>query len=68
MAKKKKPRVKQKSGGTLEAALDGLGVIEKDVAKVRSTLRKFLDRAENLLSGVDFVLPRKPPHGKKPKK
>jgi hypothetical protein len=65
MAKKNKSDTKQKASGTLEAALKGLRVIEKDVAKVRGNLRKFLDRAEDLISGVDFVVPRKGPKRKK---
>jgi len=65
MAKKKKPGAKHKSRGELKTALEGLGVIEKDVAKVRANLRKFLVQAEDLISGVEFVVPRKGPKRKK---
>jgi hypothetical protein len=60
MANKKKPGAKHRRRGELEAALEGLGVIEKDVAQVRVNLRKFLDQAEKLVSGNEFVIRRHP--------
>ena len=49
MAKKKRPsRIRQ--------SLRGLEDIEKDLAKVRKNLRKFLDEAEQILSGHPWVV------------
>jgi 2,3-bisphosphoglycerate-independent phosphoglycerate mutase len=70
MANKKKPRAKHKGRGQFEAALEGLGAIEKDVAKVRANLRKFLEQAEKLVSGNEFLITRvtKTSRRKKPPK
>jgi hypothetical protein len=57
MAKKKKPRGKQKSRAELDAAFERLGVIEKDVAKVRANLRKYVIKAEKVMSGIGYHLP-----------
>ncbi len=50
MAKKKKRGGEQNSRAELDAALEALGIIEKDVAKVRANLRKFLDQPLHILS------------------
>jgi hypothetical protein len=67
MANKKRPGAKHKSRGQFEAALEGLGTIEKDVAKVRANLRKFLEQAEKLVSGNEFLITRVTKHPRRHK-
>jgi hypothetical protein len=44
MAKKERPRAIQLARKPLEKALKELGVVERDLARVRENLRKFLHR------------------------
>ena len=44
MAKKKKPGRNGKTSETLRKAFKELGVIEKDLERVRENLRRFLNR------------------------
>ena len=64
MAKKKKAGALTKSFQGLDRGLKGLGVLEKDLDKVRKNLRKFLDRADKLLSGPS-TKQSKVPRGKR---
>lgn len=60
MAYKKSPTAKnKKKTGELQAAMEELGVIEKDVGKVRANLKRFLEQSERLLSGAEFKVPTK---------
>lgn len=62
MAKKKKRGGKRDGHRELHGAIEELEVVEKDVARVRENLRKFLIDAEKVLGGPIFRLyPTKPP-------
>ena len=66
MAKTKKPR---SSKTTLKSDLKKMGVIEKDLDRVKDNLQKFLDRV-HILSWEPYLKGRegKPTKGKKPPK
>ncbi|MDB6100547.1 MAG: hypothetical protein JWO52_546 [Gammaproteobacteria bacterium] len=63
MAKKKKRGGKRESRRDLHGAIEALEVVEKDVARVRANLQKFLVEAETILDGgpIFRLYPTKPP-------
>jgi hypothetical protein len=64
MAKNKKQGAKREGHRELRGAIEKLHVVEKDVARVRENLRKFLIEAEEILSGGPIFkrpAPRPPP-------
>ena len=65
MAKKKKRPGKRKGGGELQAALEALEIVEKDVARVRENLWTFLLGSEKYRSGGSHFLPVRPRPPKK---
>jgi hypothetical protein len=58
MAKKQKRGGSQKGFAGLEAGLKRLGVVAKDLEKVRTNLRKFLDQAEKNRGSHISIIPR----------
>jgi hypothetical protein len=71
MAKKKKRGGKPEPRRELGAVIKRLGVVEKDVARVRENLNKFLVDAEKFLSGPSHLSPLPgptPPRKKRPRR
>jgi len=61
MAKKKKRGGKRASHRELHGVIEELDDIEKNVARVRENLRRFLARTERVLGGPIFKVPNRPP-------
>jgi hypothetical protein len=57
MAKKKKQGGTRKAHRELHGAIEELEVVEKDVARVRVNLRKFLIDTEKVMGGPIFKRP-----------